>query len=112
MVDDAAANGGKIAFTVRARKGSSKHDPGRRADSPGIRRGVVQRLDGTEERAYADSRGGPGEEGFDGVEFKAMADAADGVVAAAVQKWLVGTDKIDPGTPIVGPEIRAWRPQG
>ncbi|MFD5066203.1 hypothetical protein ACFWNO_49135, partial [Streptomyces sp. NPDC058394] len=100
------------AFTVRARKGSFKHDAGRRADSPGVRRNVVQRRDGTEERAYADNRGGPGtgEEGFDGAEFKALVDAAGGDVAAAVQKWLVDTDKIEPGTPIVGLEIRAWKP--
>ncbi|GAA1552962.1 hypothetical protein [Streptomyces globosus] len=113
VVDDAAANGGKIAFTVRARKGAFKHDAGRRADSPGVRRYVVQRRDGTEERAYADNRGGPGsgEEGFDGVEFKAWVDAAGGDVAAAVQKWLVDTDKIEPGTAIVGLEIRAWKPQ-
>ncbi len=113
VVDDAAANGGKIAFTVRARKGAFKHDAGRRADSPGVRRYVVQRRDGTEERAYADNRGGPGsgEEGFDGAEFKALVDAAGGDVAAAVQKWLVDTDKIEPGTPIVGLEIRAWMPQ-
>ncbi|MET9324041.1 hypothetical protein ABZX75_28310 [Streptomyces sp. NPDC003038] len=113
VVDDAAANGGKIAFTVRARKGAFKHDAGRRADSPGVRRYVVQRRDGTEERAYADNRGGPGsgEEGFDGAEFKALVDAAGGDVAAAVQKWLVDTDKIEPGTTIVGLEIRAWKPQ-
>ncbi|MEV8536186.1 hypothetical protein [Streptomyces sp. NPDC051211] len=113
VVDDAAANGGKIAFTVRARKGAFKHDAGRRADSPGVRRNVVQRRDGTEERAYADNRGGPGsgEEGFDGAEFKALVDAAGGDVAAAVQKWLVDTHKIEPGTPIVGLEIRAWKPQ-
>ncbi|MGW7458442.1 hypothetical protein [Streptomyces sp. NPDC054797] len=107
VVDDAAANGEKIAFTVRARRGSFKHDAGRRADSPGVRR------DGTEERAYADNRGGPGsgEEGFDGAEFKALVAAAGGDVAAAVQKWLVDTDKIEPGTPIVGLEIRAWMHQ-
>ncbi len=113
VVDDAAANGGKITFTVRTRKGSFKHDAGRRADSPGVRRNVVQRHDGTEERAYADNRGGPGsgEEGFDGAAFKALVDAAGGDVAAAVQKWLVDTDKIKPGTQIVVLEIRAWMPQ-
>lgn len=78
VVDDAAKFGGKIAFTVRAKKGAFKHDAYRKADSPGLRRNVVQRRDGTEERAYADNRGGPGsgEEGFDGAEFKAMVDAA------------------------------------
>ncbi|MFE5711979.1 hypothetical protein ACFQ7J_14320 [Streptomyces sp. NPDC056501] len=112
VVEDAAANGGLVAFTVRARKGSFKHDSGRLADSPGVRRNVVQRRDGTEERAYADNRGGPGsgEEGFDGAEFKAMVDAAGGDVTAAVQKWLVDNDRIEPGTSIVGLEIRAWKP--
>ncbi|GAA3372161.1 hypothetical protein GCM10017744_102550 [Streptomyces antimycoticus] len=110
VVEEAAANGGKIAFTVRARKGSFKHDSGRLADSPGVRRNVVQRRDGTEERAYANNVGGPGSgmEGFDAVEFKAMVDAAGGDVAAAVQKWLVDNNRIEPGTVIVGLEIRAW----
>ncbi|MDQ0847706.1 hypothetical protein [Streptomyces sp. V1I6] len=113
VVEDAARFGGKIGFTVRARKGAFKHDAGRIADSPGLRRNVVQRRDGTEERAYADNRGGPGsgEEGFDGREFKAMVDAAGGDVAAAVQRWLVDNDRIEPGTPIVGLEIRAWMPR-
>ncbi|MEU9061733.1 hypothetical protein AB0D13_23440 [Streptomyces sp. NPDC048430] len=97
---------------MRARKGAFKHDSGRRADSPGLRRNVVQRRDNTEERAYADNRGGPGsgEEGFDGRQFKAMVDAAGGDVSAAVQKWLVDNDRIEPGTPIVGLEIHAWKP--
>ncbi|MEW1699305.1 MULTISPECIES: hypothetical protein [unclassified Streptomyces] len=112
VVDDAAANGGRIGFTVRARKAAFKHDAGRLVDSPGLRRNVVQRRDGTEERAYADNRGGPGsgEEGFDGAEFKALVDASGGDVAAAVQKWLVDNDRIEPGTSIVGLEIRAWKP--
>ncbi len=113
VVEDAAQFGGKIAFTVRARKGAFKHDSGRITDSPGLRRNVVQRRDGTEERAYADNRGGPGsgEEGFDGPQFKAMVDAAGGDVAAAVQKWLIDNDRIEPGTQIVGLEIRAWMPR-
>ncbi|MFE5482976.1 hypothetical protein [Streptomyces sp. NPDC056527] len=113
VVEDAARYGGKIAFTVRARRGAFTHDAGRMADSPGVRRNIVQRRDGTEERAYADNRGGPGsgEEGFDGAEFKAMVDAASGDVTAAVQKWLVDNDRIEPGTPIVGLEIRAWMPK-
>ncbi|MFE4526823.1 hypothetical protein ACFRMO_25300 [Streptomyces anulatus] len=83
------------------------------ADSPGLRRGVVQRRDGTEERAYANNRGGPGsgEEGFDGPEFKAMVDADGGDVSAAVQQWLIDNDRIEPGTQIVGLEIRAWKPR-
>lgn len=34
VVEDAAKFGGKVAFTVRARKGAFKHDSGRNADSP------------------------------------------------------------------------------
>ncbi|WP_274535654.1 hypothetical protein [Streptomyces sp. CB02261] len=42
--------------------------------------------------------------------FKAWVDAAGGDVMAAVQKWLVDNDRIEPGTPIVGLTIRAWKP--
>ncbi|MCX5318086.1 hypothetical protein [Streptomyces sp. NBC_00154] len=114
IVEEAAANRGKIAFTVRARKGAFTHDAGRMADSPGVRRNIVQRRDGTEERAYADNTGGPGsgEQGFDAVQFKAMVDAASGDVAAAVRNWLVMTGRLDPDAPIVGLEIRAWMPGG
>ncbi|MGY3056764.1 hypothetical protein ACVWZD_001009 [Streptomyces sp. TE3672] len=113
VVEDAAKHGGKVAFTVRAKKGAFMHDSGRLTDSPGLRRNVVQRRDNTEERAYADNQGGPGsgEEGFDGAEFKAMVDAAGGDVAAAVQQWLVDNGRIRPGTPIVGLEIRSWKPK-
>ncbi|WLQ53707.1 hypothetical protein P8A21_39865 (plasmid) [Streptomyces poriferorum] len=113
VVEDAAKFGGKIAFTVRAKKGSFTHDAGRAGGSPGLRRNVVQRRDGTEERAYANNTGGPGSgmEGFDAVQFKAMVDAAGGDVTAAVQTWLVDNDRIQPGTPIVGLEIRAWKPK-
>ncbi|MFF3247039.1 hypothetical protein ACFYWY_25645 [Streptomyces sp. NPDC002870] len=47
--------------------------------------------------------GGPGsgEKGFDGVQFKAMVDAAGGDVAAAVHR-------LDPDAVIVGLEIRTW----
>ncbi|GEB57188.1 hypothetical protein GCM10017674_78320 [Streptomyces gardneri] len=60
---------------------------------------MIQRRDGTEERAYADNQGGPGsgKEGFDGAEFKAMVDAASGDVTAAVQKWLVDNELARPG---------------
>ncbi|WP_351233251.1 hypothetical protein [Streptomyces sp. NPDC002133] len=111
VVEEAAANRGKIAFTVRARKGAFKHDAGRAADSPGVRRNVVKRTDGTEERAYAENTGGPGsgEQGFDAVQFKAMVDAASGDVAVAVRSWLVMTGRLDPEAPIVGLEIRAWK---
>lgn len=111
VVEDAAAAGGKIAFTVRAPKGSFLHDAGSKKDSPGLRRNVVQRRDGTEERAYADNTGGPGmgNEGFDAQEFKALVDAAGGDVAAAVQNWLVDNERIRPGSRITNLEIRGWR---
>ncbi|MGP4001517.1 hypothetical protein [Streptomyces sp. 8N706] len=91
--------------------GASRLRPSRGGRGP-VRREVRARKGAfiTEERAYADNRGGPGsgEKGFDGREFKAMVDAAGGNVAAAVQKWLVDTGRIEPGTEIVGLEIRAW----
>lgn len=110
VVEDAARYGGRIAFTVRAKKKAFKHDAGRIADSPGVRRNVVKRRDSTEERAYGNNVGGPGSgmQGFDAVQFKAWVDAAGGDVTAAVQKWLVDTGRIEPGTEIVGLEIRAW----
>ncbi|MFE7111132.1 hypothetical protein ACFU98_42755 [Streptomyces sp. NPDC057575] len=40
-----------------------------------------------------------------------MVDAAGGDVAAAVQRWLVDNDRIEPDTPIVGLEIRSWMPR-
>ncbi|MFE0200488.1 hypothetical protein ACFW0I_32735 [[Kitasatospora] papulosa] len=113
VVEDAARYGGRIAFTVRAKKKAFKHDAGRLADSPGVRRNVVKRPDSTEERSYGHNVGGPGsgEEGFDGVQFKAMVDAAGGDVAAAVHTWLTATGRLDPEAIIVGLEIRAWRPR-
>ncbi|MBT2439820.1 hypothetical protein J7E93_06725 [Streptomyces sp. ISL-36] len=111
VVEEAARNHGKIAFTVRAKKRAFTHDSGRLVDSPGVRRNVVQRPDSTEERAYGQNLGGPGsgEQGFDAVRFKAMVDAAGGDVAAAVRNWLVMTGRLDPDAPIVGLEIRAWK---
>ncbi|MFE2693664.1 hypothetical protein [Streptomyces mirabilis] len=113
VIEEAAANGGKIGFTVRARRTAFTHDAGRRADSPGVRRNVVQRRDGTEERSYGANIGGPGsgEEGFDAVDFKAMVDAAGGDVTAAVKGWLVDTGRIHPEAEIVYLEIRAWKPR-
>ncbi|MFD0009128.1 hypothetical protein ACFVJ4_43245 [Streptomyces sp. NPDC127178] len=79
---------GKLGFTVRALRSSFTYDAGRLADSPGVRRNVVQRRDGTEERSYGANVGGPGsgEQGCDAVEFKQMVDAAGGDVTAAVSK--------------------------
>ncbi|MCX5559520.1 hypothetical protein [Streptomyces sp. NBC_00038] len=111
VIAEAAANGGKIGFTVRALRTMFIHDAGCLADSPGVRRNVVQRRDGTEERAYGANVGGAGsgEQGFDAVEFKQMVDAAGGDVTAAVKGWLVETGRMHPEAEIVYLEIRAWR---
>ncbi|MFI0742380.1 hypothetical protein ACH4PU_30540 [Streptomyces sp. NPDC021100] len=113
VVEEAAANGGKIGFTARCRKRDFIHDAGLLADSPGVRRNVVQRRDGTEERAYGDNVGGPGsgEEGFDAREFKTWVDAAGGDVTAAVRTWLVENGRIHPDAVITHLEIRAWMPR-
>ncbi|WP_316779558.1 hypothetical protein [Streptomyces sasae] len=111
VIEEAAANGGKIAFTVRALRTMFTHDAGRKIDSPGVRRNVVQRSDNTEERSYGANVGGPGsgEQGFDAVQFKQMVDAAGGDVTAAVKGWLVDTGRMHPEAEIVYLEIRAWR---
>ncbi|MER6309650.1 hypothetical protein ACWCXK_37040 [Streptomyces sp. NPDC001739] len=78
---------------------------GSRADSPGIRRDVIQRADHTEERSYGSATTG----GFDAVEFAQRADAAGGDVTAAVTQWLLETGRIHPGAHITHLEIRTWR---
>ncbi|MDJ0347436.1 hypothetical protein QMK19_35560 [Streptomyces sp. H10-C2] len=111
VVANTAASGGKIAFTVRAKKGAFTHSAGSRIDSPGLRRGVVQRTDGTEERAYGASPGaGQGSGGFDAAEWKAKVDAAGGDVAAAVRGWLVETGRLQPDAKLTHLEVRGWKP--
>ena len=96
---------------MRALRSMFTHDSGRLADSPGVRRNVVQRRDGTEERAYGANVGGPGsgEQGFEATDFKRMVDAAGGDVTAAVKGWLVDTGRMHPEAEIVYLEIRAWK---
>jgi hypothetical protein len=111
VVEGTAATGGRIAFTVRAKKGAFLIDSGRRKDSPGIRRGVVQRRDGTEERAYGNSAGpGMGEAGFDAAEWKTRVDAAGGDVSAAVRGWMVETGRLAPDAALTHLEVRGWTP--
>ncbi|MEY9966588.1 putative transcriptional regulator [Streptacidiphilus sp. MAP12-16] len=111
VVEKTAAVAGKLAFTVRAKKGAFTHNSGRLADSAGIRRNVVQRRDGTEERAYGNSLGpGTGEFGFDAVEWMHRVDQADGDVTAAVRGWLIETGRIHPDAVITHIEIRGWKP--
>ncbi|MGI5255418.1 hypothetical protein [Actinacidiphila glaucinigra] len=108
-IDEMARIGGALAFTVRAKKGAFTMDAGRRDDSPGLRRNVVQRRDGTEERAYGASQGaGQGPGGFSAREFKARVDAAGGDVTAAVTAWLVETGRLQPGSQLTHLEVRGW----
>ncbi|MEY9878189.1 hypothetical protein ABH931_007716 [Streptacidiphilus sp. MAP12-33] len=112
VIADQAEVGGKIAFSVRAKKSAFVYDAGRPKDSPGIRRGVVQRKDGTEERSYGNSLGpGTGESGFAATEWQAKVDAAGGDVAAAVKNWLVGTGRLKADADITHLEIRGWKPR-
>jgi hypothetical protein len=112
VVDTTAAAGGKVAFTVRAKKGAFLIDSGRMGDSPGIRRGVVQRRDGTEERAYGAGGGaGTGVSGFDAAEWKTRVDAAGGDVAAAVRGWMVDTGRLAPDATLTHLEVRGWVPE-
>jgi hypothetical protein len=111
VVANTAAVGGKLAFTVRAKKGAFTHDSGSRRDSPGVRRNVVQRKDGTEERDYGNSEGaGQGVAGFDAAQWQARVDAAGGDVAAAVRGWLVETGRLHPDAQLTHLEVRGWKP--
>ncbi|MFG2825166.1 helix-turn-helix domain containing protein [Kitasatospora sp. NPDC048365] len=103
--------GGRVAFTVRAKRSAFVYDAGSPDDSPGLRRGVVQRADGTEERSYGAGLG-PGQAGLDATEWKGRVDAAGGDVAAAVKAWLVSTHRLAPDAVITHLEVRGWRPAG
>ncbi|MCZ4120284.1 hypothetical protein [Streptomyces sp. H39-S7] len=110
VIQRTAAVNGRIAFTVRARKSAFILDSGSRKDSPGLRRGVVQRRDGTEERAYGKSQGaGQGPGGYDAQEWQGRVDAARGDVAAAVKTWLVETGRLQPDAVLTHLEIRGWK---
>ncbi|MEV6012314.1 hypothetical protein AB0M29_36610 [Streptomyces sp. NPDC051976] len=97
----------RLAFTVRLAKTGYVHPSGSRTDSPGIRRGVIQRADYTEERSYGSAQTG----GFDAAEFAARVDAAGGDVTAAVHAFLVETGRINPEAHIIHLEIRTSRPR-
>ncbi|MEU9428558.1 hypothetical protein AB0D87_38065 [Streptomyces sp. NPDC048342] len=111
VVENTASVDGRIAFTVRAKKKDFLIDSGRRTDSPGVRRNVVQRRDSTEERQYGNSAGpGLGEAGFDAREWKEKVDEHGGDVAAAVRDWMVETGRLAPGAQITHLEVRGWTP--
>lgn len=105
VIDEAAAAGGVIAFTVRASKGRFLIDSGRDEDSPRVRTHVVQRPDGTEERSYG--RGGAG---MDALEWHQRVTSAGGDVTAAITDWMEETGRIAEGTKISHIELRGWKP--
>jgi hypothetical protein len=105
IVDAAAEAGGVIAFSVRASKGRFLIDSGEEGDSPGVRRGVVQRSDGTEERSYGNSAAG-----FDAREWHQRVTEQGGDVAAAITDWMVETGRLAEGAKISHVELRGWNP--
>jgi DNA-binding transcriptional regulator YdaS (Cro superfamily) len=105
LIAEAARLGSRLAFTVRLARAGYVHPSGSRTDSPGIRRGVVQRADHTEERSYGSAQTG----GFGAAEFAARVDARGGDVTAAVHQFLVETGRINPDARITHLEIRTWR---
>lgn len=110
VIEKTAAVGGRIAFTVRARKRDFTHSAGSMRDSKGIKRGVVQRRDGTEERAYGGAPAPGLEAGMDAGEWKQRVQAANGDVTAAVRGWLVETGRLNDDARITHIEVRGWKP--
>ncbi|MFD0391856.1 hypothetical protein ACFQ3Z_00465 [Streptomyces nogalater] len=107
LIAEAARQGLRLAFTVRLAKTAYLHPSGSRTDSPGIRRGVIQRADHTEERSYGSAQTG----GFAATDFARRVDAAGGDVTAAVHQWLVETGRIRVDAQILHLEVRTWRPR-
>jgi hypothetical protein len=107
LIAEAARQGLRLAFTVRMPKTGYVHPSGSRTDSPGLRRGVVQRADHTEERSYGSAATG----GFDATDFATRVDATGGDVTAAIHQWLVETGRIHQDARITHLEIRTWRPR-
>jgi predicted transcriptional regulator len=110
VIDNTAAVGGKIAFTVRARKRDFVHSAGSMIDSKGLKRNVVLRRDGTEERAYGGAPHPGWEAGMDAREWQQRVRAAHGDVHVAVRDWLVETGRLHPDARITNLEIRGWKP--
>jgi hypothetical protein len=107
VVHAAAEADGRIAITVRMRKEHFKLPAGSERDSAGLRRGVVPRSDGTEERTYGSSATG----GFSAREWSARVAAAHGDVVHAVLVWLQETGRAEEDAEIVYLEIRTWIPR-
>ncbi|MEW1926787.1 helix-turn-helix domain containing protein [Streptomyces sp. NPDC088360] len=107
LIAEAARQNLKLAFTVRLGKSGYVHPSGSNTDSPGIRRGVVQRTDHSEERSYGSATTG----GFDATDFARRVDATGGDVTAAVHQWLVESSRIHSDAHITHLEVRTWRPR-
>lgn len=107
LIAEAARLRLRLAFTIRMPKSGYIYTSGSSADSPGVRRDVIQRADHSEERSYGSAATG----GFDAVDMARRVDAAGGDVTAAVHQWLVETGRIHPSARITHLEIRTWRPR-
>lgn len=108
VIHAAAAADGRVALTVRMLSRYFTLPAGSRQDSPGIRRGVVPRADGTEERTYGSAATG----GFSAAEWSRRVATSHGDVVHAVKTWLVETGRATDDAEIVYLEIRTWTPTG
>ncbi|MFE3504195.1 helix-turn-helix domain containing protein [Kitasatospora sp. NPDC059146] len=100
--------GGRLAFTVRMKANQFLLSSGSKEDSPGLRRGVLPRTDGTEERQYGDAAHG----GFDAAEWSRRVAEHHGDVTEAMQEWLVATGRAVPDAEIEYLEVRGWKRPG
>lgn len=98
---------GRLAFTVRMAASQYVYHPGSEDDSPGLKRGVLPRTDGTEERSYGSMRTG----GFDAAEWSRRVADHHGDVTAAVQAWMTETGRAVPDARIDFLEVRTWIPR-
>jgi hypothetical protein len=104
VVHETGQAGGNLAFTVRMRADQYTMSAGSKADSAGVRRGVVPRADGTEERTYGSSSTG----GFDAVEWSQRVAEHHGDVTEAMKEWLVETGRAVADADIQYLEVRGW----
>ncbi|MFD9685111.1 helix-turn-helix domain containing protein [Kitasatospora sp. NPDC059088] len=98
--------GGRLGFTVRMKANQFLLSSGSKEDSAGLRRGVLPRTDGTEERQYGDAAHG----GFDAAEWSRRLAEHHGDVTEAMQQWLVDTGRAVPDAEIEYLEVRGWVP--
>nr|BFD96106.1 hypothetical protein KitaXyl93_74660 [Kitasatospora sp. Xyl93] len=108
VIHAAAAADGRVALTVRMLSRHFTLAAGSKEDSPGVRRGVVPRADGTEERVYGSAATG----GFPAAEWSRRVADSHGDVVHAVRAWLVGTGRATEDAEIVYLEVRTWTPTG